>query len=106
MGWFGAARAIRRRCSIASVCAINCPASYNEQERMARMRIDKLVRRWFPVVACAPLILLTGWPQENAAAPGKTPVQATAPTAASEPATTEGTQPVAPPTKAQQAEAA
>src|ERR1700758_5827897 len=48
---------------------------------MARMRIEKLVRRWFPVVACAPLVLLTGCPQENAAAPGKTPAQATAPTA-------------------------
>ena len=47
---------------------------------MARMRLDKLVRRWFPVVACAPLILLAGCPQENAAAPGKAPVQATAPT--------------------------
>jgi len=74
---------------------------------MARMRLDKLLRRWFPVVACAPLILLAGCPQENAAAPGKAPVQATAPTAADQSATAEGAQPAAPPTTAaQRAEAA
>ncbi len=73
---------------------------------MARMRLDKLVRRWFPVVACAPLILLAGCPQENAAAPGKAPVQATAPTVAGQPAAAEGAKPPAPPpTAAQRAEA-
>jgi membrane-bound lytic murein transglycosylase D len=74
---------------------------------MARMRLDKLVRRWFPVVACAPLILLAGCPQENAAAPGKAPAQATAPAAAGAPAAADGSKPEAlPATPAQKAEAA
>jgi membrane-bound lytic murein transglycosylase D len=73
---------------------------------MARMRLDKLVRRWFPVVACAPLILLAGCPQENAAAPGKAPAQTTAPTAGGQPTATEGAKPAAPPTAAERAEAA
>jgi membrane-bound lytic murein transglycosylase D len=42
-----------------------------------------LVRRWALVVACAPLVLLAGCPQEQAAAPGKVPAQATAPVATS-----------------------
>jgi membrane-bound lytic murein transglycosylase D len=74
---------------------------------MARMRLDKLVRRWFPVVACAPLILLAGCPQENAAAPGKAPAQATAPAAGGATAAADGTKPAPPPsTPAQKAEAA
>ncbi len=42
------------------------------------------VRRWTLVMACAPLVLLAGCPQNDAAkagAPGKVPAQATAPTA-------------------------
>ena len=39
-------------------------------------------------VMCAPLVLLTGCPQEDTAAPGKAPVQATAPTI-TPPATTD-----------------
>jgi len=46
---------------------------------MGRMRVNDSVRRWFLVGACAPLILLAGCPQENAAAPGKTPAAETAP---------------------------
>jgi len=38
-----------------------------------------LVRRWALVMACAPLVLLAGCPQDQAAAPGKVPAQATAP---------------------------
>jgi membrane-bound lytic murein transglycosylase D len=37
------------------------------------------MRRWALVVGCVPLVMLTGCPQEQTAAPGKTPVQATAP---------------------------
>jgi membrane-bound lytic murein transglycosylase D len=47
---------------------------------MARMTLEKSMRRWALVVGCAPLVLLAGCPQQQAAAPGKTPVQATAPT--------------------------
>ena len=46
---------------------------------------SKFVRRWTLVMACAPLVLLAGCPQNDAAkagAPGKVPAQATAPTAA------------------------
>src|ERR1700693_5680247 len=72
---------------------------------MARMRLEKLVRRLFPVVACAPLVLLAGCPQENAASPGKTPAQATAPTTPGEAAAVNATKAVAAPkTAAQQAE--
>jgi len=41
-----------------------------------------MVRRWALVVGCAPLVMLAGCPQDQAAAPGKTPAQATAPTIA------------------------
>src|ERR1700722_1825294 len=46
---------------------------------MARMTLGSLVRRWALVVGCAPLVMLAGCPQEQAGAPGKAPVQATAP---------------------------
>jgi membrane-bound lytic murein transglycosylase D len=46
---------------------------------MARMTLGSLVRRWALVVGCAPLVMLAGCPQEQTAAPGKTPAQATAP---------------------------
>jgi membrane-bound lytic murein transglycosylase D len=44
---------------------------------MARLRLE--VRRWALVVSCAPLLMVAGCPQDQATAPGKTPVQATAP---------------------------
>jgi membrane-bound lytic murein transglycosylase D len=44
------------------------------------MTLRDLVRTSALVVMCAPLVLLTGCPQEDAAAPGKAPAQATAPT--------------------------
>jgi membrane-bound lytic murein transglycosylase D len=47
---------------------------------MARTTLDQTMRRWMLVAACVPLALLTGCPQQNAAAPGKQPTQATAPT--------------------------
>src|SRR5271156_1015553 len=47
---------------------------------MVRMTLRDLVRTSALAVMCAPLILLTGCPQEDTAAPGKVPVQATAPT--------------------------
>jgi membrane-bound lytic murein transglycosylase D len=47
---------------------------------MVRMTLKHLVRRWALMVGCVPLVMLAGCPQENAAAPGKLPVQATAPT--------------------------
>src|SRR5580692_4664673 len=47
---------------------------------MARLFLDKMVRRWALVVGCAPLVMLTGCPQDQAAAPGKMPVQSMAPT--------------------------
>jgi membrane-bound lytic murein transglycosylase D len=46
---------------------------------MARMTLGILVRRWAFVVGCAPLVMLTGCPQEKAGAPGNAPAQATAP---------------------------
>ena len=46
---------------------------------MARMISGSLVRRWALVAGCAPLVMLAGCPQQQAAAPGKTPQQATAP---------------------------
>lgn len=49
---------------------------------MHRRTRYNLARRWALAVACAPLALLTGCPQEKAsqaAAPGKVPAQATAP---------------------------
>ena len=38
------------------------------------------LRRWGAVVGCLPLALLMGCPQDGTGAPGRTPVQATAPT--------------------------
>jgi membrane-bound lytic murein transglycosylase D len=46
---------------------------------MARLLLEKSVRRWALVVSCAPLAMLAGCPQEKAAAPGKAPEHATAP---------------------------
>src|ERR1700754_3803019 len=57
---------------------------------MRRRLRNNLVRRWALAVACVPLALLTGCPQNTAsqgAAPGKVPAQATAPTASSAAAT-------------------
>jgi membrane-bound lytic murein transglycosylase D len=46
---------------------------------MARLLLKKIVRRLALVVGCAPLVMLAGCPQDQAAAVGKTPAQATAP---------------------------
>jgi len=46
---------------------------------MVRMTLMDLVRRSALVMVCAPLVLLAGCPQDQAAAPGKVPAQATAP---------------------------
>ncbi|HMG03556.1 MAG TPA: transglycosylase SLT domain-containing protein [Edaphobacter sp.] len=58
---------------------------------MHRFKENNLVRRWALMAACAPLLLLAGCPQDQtsqAGAPGKVPVQATAPSvAAAAPAT-------------------
>jgi membrane-bound lytic murein transglycosylase D len=42
------------------------------------MTLGNLVRRWALVAGCVPLVMLAGCPQNDAAAPGKVPVQATA----------------------------
>src|SRR5260370_38532109 len=52
---------------------------------MARLLLERRVRRWALVVSCAPLVMLTGCPQDQAAAPGKAPAQATAPAIAAGP---------------------
>src|ERR1700733_4827804 len=53
---------------------------------MARFFLGKRgVGRWALVVGCAPLVMLTGCPQDKPPAPGKAPVQATAPTLAAGP---------------------
>jgi membrane-bound lytic murein transglycosylase D len=53
---------------------------------MARLFLEKMVLgRWALVVGCAPLVMLTGCPQDKLSAPGKAPVQATAPTLAAGP---------------------
>jgi peptidoglycan lytic transglycosylase D len=52
---------------------------------MQRFKENKLLRRWALLVACAPLFLLAGCPQDKtsqAGAPGTVPAQATAPTTA------------------------
>ena len=49
---------------------------------MARLLLEKMLRRWALVVGCAPLVMLAGCPQDKSAASGKVPVQATAPTLA------------------------
>src|SRR3984957_2934949 len=46
---------------------------------MVRMTLRDLVRTSALAVLCAPLVLLTGCPQEDAAAPGNVPAQTTAP---------------------------
>jgi membrane-bound lytic murein transglycosylase D len=46
---------------------------------MVRMTLRDLVRAAALVVACAPLVLLVGCPQDQAASSGKTPAQMTAP---------------------------
>jgi len=48
---------------------------------MTLVNLNKLVRRCVIVAACAPLVLLAGCPQEDAAASGSVPAQATAPAA-------------------------
>ena len=63
------------------------------------------VRRWALLLACAPLVLLAGCPQDKtsqAGAPGKVPVQATAPAVASAPVASSA--PAAAPTTAQTVE--
>src|SRR5271170_7584456 len=57
---------------------------------MARLFLDKMVRRWALVVGCAPLVMLTGCPQDQAAAPGKMQVQSMAPTIAAGPSGSAG----------------
>jgi membrane-bound lytic murein transglycosylase D len=52
---------------------------------MARLLLEKMARRWGLVMGCAPLLMLTGCPQDQAAAPGKAPAQATAPALATGP---------------------
>lgn len=48
---------------------------------MARTKLFNRVRRGALAVACVPLVMLAGCPQNQAAAPGKMPAQATAPAA-------------------------
>ena len=55
---------------------------------MGRLLLEKTLRRWAMVVACAPLVVLAGCPQDPAAAPGKVPAQATAPAMAPAPSGT------------------
>jgi membrane-bound lytic murein transglycosylase D len=57
---------------------------------MARLLLGKIVRRWALVVGCAPLVMLAGCPQDQAAAPGKIPGQALAPAIAAGPSTSAG----------------
>ena len=40
---------------------------------MGRLLLEKTLRRWAMVVACAPLVMLAGCPQDPSAAPGKAP---------------------------------
>src|SRR5438045_2330605 len=49
---------------------------------MAGSSLGTNMRRWALVVSCAPLVMLAGCPQEKTAAPGKAPVQTTAPSIA------------------------
>ena len=46
---------------------------------MARLLLEKMARRWALVVGCAPLVMLAGCPQQQAAAPGKVAPQSVAP---------------------------
>ncbi|MGD0445488.1 MAG: transglycosylase SLT domain-containing protein [Edaphobacter sp.] len=52
---------------------------------MARRLFDKRVQRWALAVGCVPLTMLVGCPGNQAAAPGKTLSQSTAPNVAREP---------------------
>jgi membrane-bound lytic murein transglycosylase D len=73
---------------------------------MARLLLE--VRRWALVVSCAPLVLLAGCPQDQAAAPGKTLAPATAPVIAAGPSSGsagQGGQTVLPPAHAADAAA-
>jgi peptidoglycan lytic transglycosylase D len=66
---------------------------------MARLFLEKMVlRRWALVVGCGPLVMLAGCPQDKSSAPGKAPVQATAPTLAAGPSG--GTRPAMQPAEA------
>src|SRR6202789_2806174 len=56
---------------------------------MGRRYLEKKVRRWATVVACAPLVMLAGCPQDQVAAAGKAPAQATAPAIAPAPSGTQ-----------------
>jgi membrane-bound lytic murein transglycosylase D len=60
---------------------------------MVRLLLEKMGRRWALVMGCAPLVLLAGCPQDQAAAPGKAPVQAMAPAIAVGPSGSQATQP-------------
>jgi membrane-bound lytic murein transglycosylase D len=42
------------------------------------MTLERWIRQWALVAGCVPLVMLTGCPQEQTAAPGKVPAQATA----------------------------
>ena len=70
---------------------------------MARLFLEKMVRRLALVVGCAPLVMLAGCPQDQAAAPGKTATQATAPAITTGPSGSAGQ---AAPTASQTADAA
>jgi membrane-bound lytic murein transglycosylase D len=72
---------------------------------MARLLLEKTVRRWALAVSCAPLVMLAGCPKNQTAAPGKAPAQATAPTIAAGPTAGQGGQTAAPPPQAADAAA-
>jgi membrane-bound lytic murein transglycosylase D len=57
---------------------------------MARLTLTKTMRRWELVAMCMPLVALTGCPKNQAAAPGKTTAQVTAPTIVAGPGRGEG----------------
>jgi membrane-bound lytic murein transglycosylase D len=46
---------------------------------MAQLLFERAARRWALAAACIPLVMLSGCPKDPPAAPGKIPVQATAP---------------------------
>jgi membrane-bound lytic murein transglycosylase D len=64
-----------------------------DNDRGSNLDVSRLNKQvWFgvAVLVCAPLLLLAGCEQDKAAAPGKVPVQATAPAAGSVPAPATG----------------
>jgi membrane-bound lytic murein transglycosylase D len=71
------------------------------------MALKNSMRRYVLVAVCAPLLLLTGCPDDEVGAPGKVTAQTTAPAVASPQSTQgpQGTTPVAAPTPAQTADA-